>query len=145
MFVKSYLIYCINLCRSLVLSRQISVLCESISVNYCSISIHFDSISVRYHSISVHYRGRSRGAPCARPPKIAKIWFFFSQNRDFSHEIPQQISRLPPLSAIFLSPPPPLLETLDPPLHCHSISVIRLGVMFVLNLFVHGTLYTLCV
>jgi hypothetical protein len=43
----------------------------------------------------------------------------------------------------FLSPPPPLLEILDPPLHCHSISVIRLGVMFVLNLFVHGSLYTL--
>jgi hypothetical protein len=51
-----------DLCRSLVLSRQISVLCESISVNYCSISVHFDSISVRYHSISVHYRGRSRVA-----------------------------------------------------------------------------------
>jgi hypothetical protein len=31
---------------------------------------------------------------------------FLAQNRDFSHEIPNKISRLPSLGAIFLSAPP---------------------------------------
>ena len=43
------------------------------------------------------------GAPGARPPKIGKNMIFW---RNFSHEIPQQFSRLPPLGAIFLSAPP---------------------------------------
>jgi hypothetical protein len=40
-------------------------------------------------------QGGGGGAPGARPPKIV-----------FLHEIPQNISRLPPLDAIFLSAPP---------------------------------------
>jgi hypothetical protein len=32
-----------------------------------------------------------------------KKYDFLAQNRDFSHEIPQKFSRLPPLCAIFLS------------------------------------------
>jgi hypothetical protein len=35
-----------------------------------------------------------------------KKYDFLAQNRDFSHEIPQKFSRLPPLCAIFLSAPP---------------------------------------
>ena len=54
-------------------------------------------------------RGGVGGAPGARPLKLEKIWFFFL-NRDFSHEISQKISRLPPLGAIFLSAPPPPLN-----------------------------------
>jgi hypothetical protein len=38
-----------------------------------------------------------------------KKYDFLALNRDFSHEIPQRFSRLPPLSAIFLSAPPPPL------------------------------------
>ena len=47
--------------------------------------------------------GRTRRAP---PPKIGKKYDFFASNRDFSHEIPQQFSHLPPLGAIFLNAPP---------------------------------------
>ena len=42
--------------------------------------------------------GRTRRAP---PLKLEKICFL-AYNRDFSHEIPQIFSRLPPLGAIFL-------------------------------------------
>ena len=42
------------------------------------------------------------------PLKLEKNMIFFAENRDFSHEIPQQFSRLPPFGAIFLSAPPPL-------------------------------------
>jgi hypothetical protein len=49
--------------------------------------------------------GRTRRAP----PKIGKNMIFFL-NRDFSHEISQKISRLPPHGAIFLSAPPPPLN-----------------------------------
>ena len=34
-----------------------------------------------------------------------KKYDFLAYNRDFSHEIPKKISRLPPLGAIFLSAP----------------------------------------
>ena len=44
------------------------------------------------------------------PPKIGKKYDFLAQNRDFSHEIPQIFSRLPPLGAIFLSASPPNLK-----------------------------------
>ena len=47
-------------------------------------------------------RGGWGGAPGARPLKLEKIWFL-AQNRDFSHETPQQFSRHPPLGAFFLS------------------------------------------
>jgi hypothetical protein len=80
-------------------------------IKYCR-----DIVS-RCHSISVLYRGGSRGR--ASPPP------------------PLKFSRLPPLGAIFLSAPPNSVEILDPPLHYHSISMIRLGVFFALNLFVH--------
>ena len=40
--------------------------------------------------------GGGGGAPDARPLKLEKIWFFFAWNCDFSHEIPQKFSRLPP-------------------------------------------------
>jgi hypothetical protein len=40
-----------------------------------------------------------------------KKYDFLAQNRDFSHEIPQQFSRLPPLGTIFLSAPPPDLKS----------------------------------
>ena len=48
---------------------------------------------------------------------IGKKYDFLAWNRNFSHEIPQNFSRLPPLGAIFLSAPPPpdWLEILDPP------------------------------
>ena len=36
-----------------------------------------------------------------------KKYDFLAYNRDFSHEILQKFSRLPPLGAIFLSAPPP--------------------------------------
>jgi hypothetical protein len=42
------------------------------------------------------YRGRSKRGGCAHPLKLEKIWFFLAQNRDFSNEIPQKFSRLPP-------------------------------------------------
>jgi hypothetical protein len=35
-----------------------------------------------------------------------KYYDFFAYNRDFSYEILQKCSRLPPLGAIFLSAPP---------------------------------------
>jgi hypothetical protein len=35
-----------------------------------------------------------------------KKYDFLAYNRDFSHEILQKFSRLPPLGAIFLSAPP---------------------------------------
>jgi hypothetical protein len=35
-----------------------------------------------------------------------KKYDFLAYNHDFSHEIPQKFSRLPPLGAIFLSAPP---------------------------------------
>ena len=45
--------------------------------------------------------GCTRCAPIP-PLKLEKIWlFFFCENRDFSHEIPQKFSHLPPLGAIF--------------------------------------------
>ena len=57
-------------------------------------------------------QGRIQGGahparPPPPPPKIGKNMIFFAQNRDFSHEIPQKFSRLPPLGAIFLTAPPP--------------------------------------
>ena len=57
---------------------------------------------------------QGRGAPS---PQNWKKSDFLAYNRDFSHEIPQKCSRLPPLGAIFLSAPPPYLEFLDPPLY----------------------------
>ena len=43
-------------------------------------------------------RGGSRGgAPPPPPPKIGKDMIIWRKNRDFSHEIPQKCSRLPPL------------------------------------------------
>jgi hypothetical protein len=48
----------------------------------------------------------TRGGYKGGAPKIGKKYDFLAQNRDFSHEIPQQFSRLPPLGAIFLSAPP---------------------------------------
>ena len=48
--------------------------------------------------------GSGGGAPVARrPPKIGKNMIFLALNRDFSHEIPQKFSRLPPLGAIFFN------------------------------------------
>jgi hypothetical protein len=41
------------------------------------------------------------GTPGAPPPKIGKKYDFLAWNRDFSHEIPQTFSRLPPLPQIF--------------------------------------------
>ena len=38
-----------------------------------------------------------------------KKYDFLASNRDFSHEIPKRISRLPPLDRFFLSAPPPPL------------------------------------
>jgi hypothetical protein len=59
----------------------------------------------------MHYSGADpggRGAHPARPPPIiGKNMIFWLKNRDFSHEIPPQFSRLPSLGAIFLSAPPP--------------------------------------
>jgi hypothetical protein len=43
-----------------------------------------------------------------------KKYDFFAQNRDFSHEIPQKFSRLPPLGAL-----------LDPPLQSSTQRVCR--------------------
>ena len=41
--------------------------------------------------------GGGRGALGARlPPKIGKKYYFLALNRDFSHEIPQKCSCLPP-------------------------------------------------
>ena len=40
--------------------------------------------------------------PARAPPLKLKKYDFLWQNRDFSHEIPQKFSRLPPLSAIDL-------------------------------------------
>ena len=40
------------------------------------------------------------------PSAIGKKYDFLAYNRDFSHEIPQKCSRLPPLGTIFLSVPP---------------------------------------
>ena len=40
-----------------------------------------------------------------------KRYDFLASNRDFSHEIHQKFSRLPPLEAIFLSAPPPNLKS----------------------------------
>jgi hypothetical protein len=40
-----------------------------------------------------------------------KKYDFLALNRDFSHEIPQQFSRLPPLGVIFLSSLPPSLKS----------------------------------
>ena len=55
-----------------------------------------------------HFRGGSKGgAPGMPPPKIGKKYDFLALNRDFSHEIPQKCSRLPPLGQFFLSAPPP--------------------------------------
>jgi hypothetical protein len=78
------------------------------------------------------------GGPGARPPRIGKNMIFWRKivifhtkypknvraslrnwkkydflalNRDFSHEIPQQFSRLPPLGVIFLSSLPPSLKS----------------------------------
>jgi hypothetical protein len=78
----------------------------------------------------IHIRGESRGAHAAL--KLEKIWFFvikswfftwntptifapssgigkkydfLAWNRDFSHEIPQKCSHLPPLGTIFLNAP----------------------------------------
>jgi hypothetical protein len=50
----------------------------------------------------------------ADPLKLEKIWFF-GVNRDFSHEMPQNCSRLPPLGAIFSSAPPHNLKSWIPP------------------------------
>ena len=54
------------------------------------------------------FQGRIQGGahPAGAPPKIGKKYDFFASNRDFSHEIPQQFSHLPPLGAIFLNAPP---------------------------------------
>ena len=57
----------------------------------------------------MHNAGADPGGGARRraPPKIGKNMIFFAQNRDFSHEIPQKLSCLAPLGAIFLSAPPP--------------------------------------
>ena len=39
---------------------------------------------------------RSSNKDCRGPPKIGKKYDFLAQNRDFSNEIPQKFSRLPP-------------------------------------------------
>ena len=53
-------------------------------------------------------RGGSRGAHPARAPlKLEKNMIFWRKIVYFSHEIPQQFSRLPPLGDIFLKAPPP--------------------------------------
>ena len=75
----------------------------------------------KYH-FKDNCRGGSKGGRTRRaPPKIGKTNYFFAWNRDFSHEIPPQFSRLPPLGAIFLSAPPPYPEILDQPWIVHSI------------------------
>ena len=51
-------------------------------------------------------RGSTRVAPPPPPPKLENNMIFWRKIRDFSHEIPQQFSRIPPLGAIFLSAPP---------------------------------------
>jgi hypothetical protein len=64
-------------------------------------------------AISRYIMARTReGGGCTQrppPPKIGKNMIFLVYNRDFKHEIPQTISCLPPLDAIFLSAPPPPL------------------------------------
>ena len=49
--------------------------------------------------------GRTRGAARA-PPKIGKNMIFWHKIVIFHTKYPKQISRLPPLGAIFLSAPP---------------------------------------
>jgi hypothetical protein len=48
------------------------------------------------------YAGVDTGREGARaaPSKIRKNMIFWRKNRDFSHEIPQNFSRLPPLGSI---------------------------------------------
>jgi hypothetical protein len=44
-----------------------------------------------------HYTGADpKGGGVRAPPKIGKNMIFLAQNRDFSNEIPQKFSRLPP-------------------------------------------------
>ena len=68
-----------------------------------------------YHQINTFVnkggsRGGGGGTRRAPPLKFEKIRFF----GDFSHEIPQKFSRLPPLGAIFLSAPPNLKSWICP-------------------------------
>ena len=67
------------------------------------------------YTIYVPTRGRIQGGahPARAPPKIRKNMIFW-RKIDFSHEIPQDCSLLPPLGAIFLSALP-YLEILDTP------------------------------
>ena len=60
-----------------------------------------------WHKIVIFF---TRNTPkfFAPPSAIGKNMIFC---RKFSHEIPQNFSRLPPLGAIFLSAPPPNLES----------------------------------
>jgi hypothetical protein len=51
------------------------------------------------------------GAPGTCPPKIGGGEKLLAWNRDFSHKIPQNCSRLPLLGTIFLSVPPPNLKS----------------------------------
>ena len=95
------------------------------------------------NNINIVHQGRIQGEahPARAPPKIGKNMIFWRKivifhtkypknvraslrnwkkydflayNRDFSHEIPQQFLRLPPLSAIFLSAPPNLKSWILP-------------------------------
>ena len=107
----------------------------------------FRSVITPFRSVITPFRsitGADPGAHPARAPlKLQKYDFFSRRIVIFHTKYPNKFRASLRSAQFFLSPPPPLLEILDPPLHCHSISVIRLGVMFVLNLFVHGSLYTL--
>jgi hypothetical protein len=51
-----------------------------------------------FPTLTLH-AGADPGEGCIRrapPPKIGKNKIFLAKNRDFSHEIPQTFSRLPP-------------------------------------------------
>ena len=63
--------------------------------------------SLVYQFFHLYFQPPMTGAdPGGGPPKIGKNMIFLAYNRDFSHEIPQKISRLPPLGVIFLNAPP---------------------------------------
>ena len=102
----------------------------------------FRSVVTPFRSIT----GTDPGGGAYPPPplKLEKISFFGVKSWFFTRNTPQIVA---PTSARrnFFKCAPNSVEILDPPLHYHSISVIRLGVFFALNLFVHGSLYTLCV
>ena len=80
-------------------------------------------ISIVHCCFIVPLQGRIRGGGQAAPLKLDKNVIFLAKNRDFSHEIPQKFSRLPPLGEFFFNCTPPYLEILDPSLPYDSLKV----------------------